>query len=275
VNFFDYVSTLMTKLSDTKISSAVITTSDRPGVIGFVDNLDIATFLIDIVSESKDFTSESMMNKQWYGAVFSNEHCGNIINRSNRNDLKTVEYNTPLSIVVNMFSKEIHRVGVVDNGKLVNILSQSDMIRFLTTRGVYIGSALTKSIKDIGLEPLGVCCVLDTLPTVDAIRFMRNNRLSGVGIVDNQNRLVANFSATDLLSLNEENFMTITLPVKEFVERIHRFKPPVFAREIDTLETVLLKCVVHQVHRIYIVNEMMKPIGVLTLTDLLNFFTTE
>jgi len=65
--------------------------------------------------------------------------------------------------------------------------------------------------------------------------------------------------------------------VKEFVERTHGFipKPPVYVKEIDSVEAVLLKVSYHNVHRVYIVNNLMQPIGVLTLSDLLQFFASE
>jgi CBS domain-containing protein len=127
--------------------------------------------------------------------------------------MKTVDLDTSLMVVSKMFSSEIHRVGVIHNDRLVNILSQSDIIRFLATRGVYIGSQMEKPISEEGLEPLGVASVLvkdqyekyqltlfkDNLPTIDVIRFMRDKMLSGVAVVDNQGRLVANFSGSDLL----------------------------------------------------------------------------
>jgi len=276
VNFFDHVSTLLKKLSDSKILAAVVTSSDKPGVLGFVDVLDIMTFLLDaLAAESMEFSEQSFRNIQWQGKAFAQESCGSLINRSKRNEMKTVDLDTSLMTVSKMFSSEIHRVGVIHNDRLVNILSQSDIIRFLATRGVYIGSQMEKPISEEGLEPLGVASVLDNLPTIDVIRFMRDKMLSGVAVVDHQGRLVANFSGSDLLGLNENNFAALTLGVKEYLFRMYGYpKSPVYVKQNDKVETVLLKMVVHQVHRVYIVDDSMKAIGVITMTDVMEFFVS-
>jgi len=275
VNYFEYLSTLLTKLSEAQILAAVISVSDKPGILGFVDVLDILYFVMDSAfsSETEDFSLERVATMRWHEKSLSVEPVGNLINYSGRDEMKTVEYDASLSTVVNMFSTEIHRVGVVHGDRLVNILSQSDIIKFLISRGVYIGSKIQKPIKEVGLEPLGVASILESIPTIDVIRFMRDHILSGVPIVDKNGRMIANFSASDLLGLNEKNSSSLALPVKDFINGIHRFpKSPVCVVESDTVEMVLLKMVVHHVHRVYIVDKSMKPTGVITMTDLMQFF---
>jgi len=96
---------------------------------------------------------------------------------SKRDEMKLVDLNTSLMNVVDIFASEVHRVGVIDEKKMTNIISQSDIIRFLTIHGVYIGSKLEQPIKNAGLEPIGVDSVLETVSTLDVIRFMKKKNV--------------------------------------------------------------------------------------------------
>lgn len=53
----------------------------------------------------------------------------------------------------------------------------------------------------------------------------------GVAVVDTHGRMVANFSASDLVGLNENNFHLLTLPVMEFLTRMHGFPKVSIERE--------------------------------------------
>ena len=48
-------------------------------------------------------------------------------------------------------------------------------------------------------------------------------KCSGIAVVDKHNRIVANFSASDLIGLNEDNFHLLQLPVKEYLTRVYGF----------------------------------------------------
>jgi len=276
VNYFDYVATLLQKLSEAKVLAAVVTVKEKPGVVGFVDVLDIIHSVIESTNSSIDFASQPFQDIQWEGKTFNLEHSGSLINKSKRDEMLTVSLDTPLSTLAEMFAMEVHRVGVIEDGKLLHIVSQSDLVEYLARRGVYIGSKLAKPLKDVGLEALGVASVLESLSALEVIRFMRQHTLSGVPVLDSHGRIVCNFSATDLLGLNESNFPTLSLPVKEYLSRMYGFpKAPVCATETDTVEFLILKMAVHKVHRIYIVDHNMKPTGVITMTDLMQFFIAE
>lgn len=273
VNYYEDVATLLKKLSTEHVLSAVVTDSEKPGVIGFVDVLDLMVFALEVSNSSnKPFSKESIQNLKWEGKIFSREIVGNVTNKSNADPYQAVDINTPLLEVVTLFSGEVHRLGVTEEGKLVNVISQMDIIRFLVTRGVYIGSKIGRTLRDNGLLPLGLASVLDTMSVIDTLKYMKDFKCSGLAVVDKHNRMVANFSATDLLGLNEENFYLLQLPVKEFLSRVYGYpKPPVVVSEVSTIEEVLLKISVHHVHRVYIVDESMRPLGVLTLTDIMQF----
>jgi len=262
---------LLKKMSDAKVLASVVT-DEHVGVIGFVDVLDILVCVLELTSNSIDITTERIGNLKWEGQCFSRQKSGVISNISQSDPLVTVSSTTSLYDVVKTFAKEVHRMAVMDNGVLKNVISQFDIVSFIATRGIYIGTSMSMSLIQTGLMPLGVVTVREDVNVVKAIKEMQNYKLSGVAVVDKRGFLIANFSATDLLGLTEENFYLLSLPVIDFIKRIYGFpKPPVFVTAADTVENVLLKIVVHEVHRIYIVDERMTPLGVITLTDIMQW----
>jgi len=273
------IDALLKKLSDSHILSAVVTDSAAPGVIGFVDVFDLLVYVLELTSESKDITKESIENLKWEGKCFVRQETGPLVNISQTDPYLSVKEDTPLLDVVRIFASEVHRLAVVDKvqkERVLNVISQTDIIKFLTERGVWIGSKLEKPITEVGLEPLGVCSVRDENNVVDVLRFMKTRSVGGVAIVDRDNRLIANFSASDLVGLNESNFPLVALNVKEFLTRMYGYpKAPIFCKTTDTVETIMLKLTVHKVHRIYVVNNHMQPTGIITLTDLMQFLLAE
>jgi CBS domain-containing protein len=275
VSYTEDVGTLLKKLSEANVISAVITDPEKPGVFGFVDVFDLLVYVLEVTNQSTDLTKESIENLKWEGKCFARAEAGPLTNFSQTDPYVTVSEDTSLLEVVKIFASEVHRLAVVDKvqkERVLNIVSQSDVVRFLTKRGVWIGSKLEKPISEVGLGPLGVSAVRDDTPTVEVLRYMKRLSVRGVAVVDKNNRLIANFSATDLLGLTEENFPLLALNVKDFLCRMYGFpKPPVFCKIDDSVETIMLKFAVHKVHRIYVVNETMQPGGIITLTDIMQF----
>jgi len=280
--YFEEVSSLLKRMSESKVLSAVVIDSDpKIGVVGFVDVLDLLVYVLDVADQNaKDITVESVENIKWEGQCFERQNIGTIINRSQTDPLYTISAKASLMEAVKLFAREIHRLAVVDDTTpehhIANIISQSDIVSLLASRGVYLGSKMEKSIVHAGITPLGVCTVLDDVNVVAALRYMRDYRVNGVGVVDKAGRLISNFSASDLLGLTADNFGLLVLSVKEYLTRIHGFsKPPVYCTQSDSVELLLLKFAMHKVHRVYIVDKQMMPIGVITLTDIMQFLLVE
>jgi len=263
---------LMQQLKSANVLSAVIYDPVTPGLYGFVDVLDILLYILEVGSWSPNLRTETIQNLKWEGQCLSRQTAGKLINYSRVDPFLSVTGTTTLLDVVRIFAEGIHRVVVMESGRVTNVISQFDLVHFLATRGVWIGSALEKSLGQVGLESQGVLSVLDSVEVIDVLRFIYENKVSGVPVVDKKGMVVGSFSATDLLGMTEDNFAFLTMPVKDYLMKIYGFpKPPVCCREFSTVEDLLLKIVVHKVHRVFIVNEKMRPTGVLSLTDIMKF----
>jgi len=283
--YFEEVSDLLKKMSDAKILSAVVVDSDpRIGVVGFVDVLDLMIYVIDVADQSgRDITKESMENLKWEGKCFERQNIGSLVNVSRANPMYTIDSKASLEEAVQLMAAEVHRLAVVDEKctpchYISNVLSQSDVVHYIATQGASFGGGrMSKRITEAGLSPLGVATVLESNNVIAVLRYMRDYKIGGVGIVDTFGRLVANFSATDLLGLTADKFALLALPVKEFLQRLHggTIKEPVVSTSADTVATLLSKFVDHKVHRIYIVDNQMIPTGVISMTDIMQFLLSD
>jgi CBS domain-containing protein len=279
--YFEEVADLLKKMSDAKILSAVVVDPDpKVGVVGFVDVLDLMVYVIDIADQSgRDITKESMANLKWEGQCFVRQNIGSLVNVSRANPLYKISADASLEDAVQLMAAEVHRLAVLDESTpshyISNIISQSDIVNFIASRG-WGGSKMSKRINEAGLAPLGVATVLESNNVIAVLRYMRDYKIGGVGVVDSFGRLVANFSATDLLGLTADKFSMLALPVKEFLLRIHGgIKEPVVTTSADTIATLMNKFVEHKIHRVYIVDNQMIPIGVISMTDIMQFLLSE
>jgi len=101
---------------------------------------------------------------------------------------------------------------------------------------------------------------------------MKDCGISGIAVINKERKLITSLSATDFLYLEPENFDYLSLGIKSFLYKVRGFiQQPICCSIDDTLETLFFKMVHHNVHRIFIVDDEFKPIGIITLTDIMNF----
>jgi len=182
------------------------------------------------------------------------------------------------------------------------IVSQSDVARFLLSRRDGLGKLGKSTVAEVGWASRGaVVSVTPEASSVAALALMRRRNIAGVAVVDARTgKLIGNFSATELRSLTSEHLGALALPVAEmlalehglefwgidhsapeaapalehsskFARAAHRRRSQLggdVGQEIaacsagDTVEAVLEKLVGRRLHRLYVVDEEAKPVGV-------------
>jgi len=272
-HFHEDVRSLLEKLAQDRVLSAVVM-DDNEVVMGFIDVLDILACVLEVTANSEDITKERIANIKWEGQCFIRQNAGVLSNFSEGNPFHRVTKRTSVLDIMRIFARGVHRVAIMEGSAFVNVISQSDIIRFLSMKGKLFGDNMKMSLDLIGLSFLGVCTVSQDLNTLKALSIMRKLRVSGIGIVDHEGKLTGNLSASDLMGLKENNFHLLTSPILIFLEKIHHeIKAPVFVFPSESMQSLLLKFVIHNVHRVYIVDQKMIPIGVVTMTDIIKWWT--
>jgi len=182
------------------------------------------------------------------------------------------------------------------------IVSQSDVARFLLSKKDSLGKVGKSTVAEVGWSSRGpVVSVTPEASSVAALALMRRRNIAGVAVVDPKTgKLIGNFSATELRALTADHLGALALPVAEmlalehglefwgidhsapeaapalehsskFARAAHRRRSQLggdVGQEIaacspsDTVTAVLEKLVSRRLHRLYVVDEEAKPVGV-------------
>lgn len=176
----------------------------------------------------------------------------------------------------------VHRTAVFDpSGRVVGIVSQSDIIKFIVAHKSQLGSDVRRTIKELGLASYPLVSIPPNTSALEGFNRMYEAGKSAVAVVNQRGELVGNLSASDLRGLTLEEIDALGLPVLDFINR--RIKDgsshlsitgnsgltPAFVGS-DTPLIQLMEIIADSgFHRIYVADKDDKPAGVVTLTDVL------
>jgi len=242
--------------------------------IGFLDVLDIMTDLTHSanVSDSKRSVQEKIELLKSSAPKFLDQECETLMNASKRDPFIVHPADNTVFEAIQDLTK-VHRVAVADVNRWA-VFTQSDVAKFVMKTINVAATPMHSSIQDVGITPSKPGSIDEHVSVASAMRFIRDSKLSGVAVLDKHNKILTNFSATDLLGITENKFPYLMLPVFEYLNKMRGHNvPPVTCRMDDTVETLLYKMVFNRVHRIYVVDDHNKPTGVITLSDIMKFFS--
>jgi CBS domain-containing protein len=188
-----------------------------------------------------------------------------------------------------------HRVLVYNHptGKLTGLITQSRLLEFIGTMSNCLDEA-HKTIQQLNLGTRQVVSVNEKSMAISAFRLMREKRVSAVAVVNDEGVLVGNISVNDLklVGYNLSYFTYLSRSVREYLMWIssseiqqspHMIRNQLLLqqqkKETDpivvtctkdnTLYFVIKTLNYYRVHRMYLVDESRRPIGVISIHDVL------
>jgi len=262
------------KLADNHVLAGMIfEMRGRP--TGFLDILDIMTDLTHSanVNDPTRSIQEKIEILKSVGPKFTDQECETLRNASKRDPFVVVPATKSIYAAVQELTK-VHRIAVADTNRW-GVFAQLDVANFIMKRHNVLGTPMHTTVKESGVPMSAVVGAVDEHVSVaGAMRYMRDEKLSGVAVLDKHRKILTNFSATDLLGLTEDKFPFLLLPVGEYLAKMKgHHTPPITCRIDDTFETMLYKMTYNEVHRIYVVDEHFKPTSVITLTNIMQFLS--
>jgi len=172
-----------------------------------------------------------------------------------------------------------HRIWIGDKGSILGVMTQLQAMELIWKQKNEIKEMMNFRLRDLfpeSRQPITIS-IKDTL--MNAFWMIWKSRVSGIGIVDEKGMLVGNVSATDLKFLAMQNNPSVMLealknPLSHFLaNKKGEFpKDPVVVSLDESMENVMNRFIQNRVHRVYVVDQQMKPIEVLSASDILAQF---
>mmetsp|Transcript_19020 Transcript_19020/g.53354 ORF Transcript_19020/g.53354 Transcript_19020/m.53354 type:complete len:311 (-) Transcript_19020:294-1226(-) len=261
-------------LAEHRIISAPVKTKDE--VVGYVDMLDLVCFIVKVSPDKWCLDNDYLRSLQTAGRAISLELVSNVLNESGRDPYVPLCQGDPATEAVTMFSCGLHRVAVIDrnSGELLHTLAQSDLARVLAeelkrSACKHIGA---KSLKELGLSQTSPLVIDEHCNVLGALQKIDETRVSALGVVEANGKLIGNFSASDLVGLYRKSLPDLTKPVDKYLAHYSpRSLTPIVLTDDATLLDVVNTLVESKIHRVWLVDADGKPTGVVSLTDIASF----
>jgi len=268
-------------LTANNIYSAPVFDSTKAAYIGFLDLLDLVAFIVGLFDkESKRETDLYELLKQT--EKFDTEHATRVAGLAMRNAVPPIQKGASLQRAMTIFSKTgAHRIAIVENGKIVAVLTQSALISWIQKNIKQI----PEQIRGQKMKEIGKTCFKEVISVqfdkkaIEAFRLMAKYGIHGIAVVDETGCTLSNLSAKDLKVVQPNVlFTSLYKPCLEIVQ-LNRKKcidavfPSFCVTPNNSLEESINKLALLKVHRLYIEDEHRRPIGVISLGDVISMIS--
>ncbi|GAB5353577.1 hypothetical protein AAMO2058_000047400 [Amorphochlora amoebiformis] len=193
-----------------------------------------------------------------------------------------------LGKLAEFFSQGVHRALIKRLKGSPCLVSQTDFVKFIATQ---IKESKNKDIVEFLKQPLdklgnvhkgkSVVSVREDETALTGFRRLlqwqsfRDWNLAALPIVDKKGAIIGNLSESDLRGLNENRLLDVLFVVPMYMKTFYgeMRKPETITADCSFMDALdkLIDC---KVHRLWIVDNDKKPIGVFSLSDVISQFTT-
>lgn len=266
--------------------SAPVLGKDARTYKGFIDMLDFIHYFVGEFGMEDNQIDLSLMRSF---EIFKQQRVKDLMVPHGPINVRPFGRDYSLYSVLETLAREpqLHRVPVVDSQNvLVSVVTQSKLVDFAANNLNLLGLLRFKPLYKIPGILHEVEKIYRNEPTIRAFDRMLSKNITGVAVVDEQNRLVGNISARDLKFIDSDGkwWARLLATAGEYLHWMNfllpdpnRSKGAIFVTPTDTFEIVLKFLTKYHIHRVYIVNNEidMQPVGVIGLKEVLGQLLVE
>ncbi|XP_018603249.1 5'-AMP-activated protein kinase subunit gamma-1-like isoform X4 [Scleropages formosus] len=178
--------------------------------------------------------------------------------------------------VYSLIKNKIHRLPVIDpvSGNALYILTHKRILKFLQ---LFVCEMPKPAFMKQTLEELGIGTYHDiafihpNTPIIKALSIFVERRVSALPVVDESGKVVDIYSKFDVINLAaEKTYNNLDLTVTQALRhRSQYFEGVMKCNRLETLETIVDRIVKAEVHRLVVVDEDSKIVGIVSLSDIL------
>lgn len=183
--------------------------------------------------------------------------------------------------VLEPLSKEVHRMlvrlpvapGTDDDREAeLRLITQTDVLRCAVL--LEDAASWNSSIEELGLVKGGVVTITPQATALAGFQRMCQHDINAIPVVSENGKLMTVLSASDLRGLTSNLIQRVTLPVLDFLKEARRghVRRPITVSPSSSFQDAVNKILWGRVHRVIIVDDTQKPIGIITSTDVIRHF---
>lgn len=188
-----------------------------------------------------------------------------------------------LDICKVLASRHKHRIPITDSSSgapvCTGIISQSGLVAFIASKCSQ--GSMDEKMSDVGLSfRKDVVKIAHDATAASAFELLDSKRLSGIAVVDDDEKLIGNTSARDIKNAVMDAGRTgMDMDILSYLAQVRQSQvvkndkyPSCHVHEDATVGHVVNMLAKTGFHRVFVVDENMKPIGVVSFADIINFF---
>jgi len=278
----DTVEYAIEKLTKLHITSAPVIEENK-NIYGLVDVLDLLTFLVktatktlvdEISGESRKLNTDDMQMLRKRSKDFNLAEVRDLVDYSHRNPFVTLFEDQTVKEALGLFSeKGVHRLIVLKRAdkSLAGILSQTNVIFALSSQGYW--EQFLKPVSELTHKSDKLITIPQAELAIDGFIKMHENNLSSIAVLGYKDDLIGNLSAADI-RFGALDFTHLLRSVRDYLQmtRQEESKPYNFLVSCSpntSIADAIKMMEKEKVHRIYLIDEMKKPLSVVSFTDIL------
>ncbi|CAB1341102.1 unnamed protein product [Coregonus sp. 'balchen'] len=166
--------------------------------------------------------------------------------------------------VYSLIKNKIHRLPVLDpvSGNALYILTHKRILKFL--------QLFTLEELTIGTYH-NIAFIHPDTPIIKALNIFVDRRVSALPVVDESGKVVDIYSKFDVINLAaEKTYNNLDITVTQALRhRSQYFEGVMKCNRLETLETIVDRIVKAEVHRLVVVGENARIVGIVSLSDIL------
>lgn len=249
---------------------------------GFIDISDIVTYVVHnfnlpMLSTTEDFWALFDKEEEFRKKTVKDLMKGPL---SRNNPFHPVRGGYSLLYAMEALAKEpnLHRVVVIDDQRqILNLITQSQVVRFLSEHLTELGPKADCPVSQLKSVIKPVFSVNKDIKAIEAFEYMIEKGVAGVAVVNDEGKLIGNISLIDLKAMAPDGslFWRLFHNVSGFLHKVDEHygqKRPSrvqYCSPKQTFKEAITRMVEQNIHRMYVVDDEHKPIGVISSKDVL------
>jgi len=273
----------LSRINNHEILSLPVVDSNK-SVIGIIDVLDLADAVNHALKGKSTVNVQNRIRSDFMGRTI-----GNLLGQKSSKIYVISQHTSLYSAAQHLVNLKQERFLIVERkiqGDVAELtepeptgvdglLTQSDILRFLSQNLVLLSQEphFQKSLSELGLGTRTPKIVSLTDNVAQTFMEMGSSGTYGAAVVDNQGKLFANISVSDLKGMTRRNCVMLNSNIDEFLKRDRKrgwWIRPIVVDSACSLYQLILMFASSKVHRIYLIDNEGKPVGEINHADVLS-----